>query len=64
MLGRLRPCGKHTDFRRAVKAEANEKVVFTWQIWPDKAAWMPPKPACMKMALWTARARRRSTPAA
>ncbi len=31
------PEGKQTDFRRAVAAEADEKIVFTWQIWPDKA---------------------------
>ena len=31
------PEGKQTDFRRAVAAEDNEKIVFTWQIWPDKA---------------------------
>jgi uncharacterized protein YbaA (DUF1428 family) len=31
------PSGKHTDFRRAVAATDGEKIVFTWQIWPDKA---------------------------
>ena len=31
------PSGKFTDFRRAVDARENEKIVFTWQIWPDKA---------------------------
>lgn len=28
---------KSTDFRRAVAARAGEKIVFTWQVWPDKA---------------------------
>ena len=32
------PDGKQTDFRRAVDAEAGEKIVFTWQVWPDKAS--------------------------
>jgi len=30
------PTGKYTDFRRAVDAKDGEKIVFTWQIWPDK----------------------------
>jgi uncharacterized protein YbaA (DUF1428 family) len=31
------PSGKYTDFRRAVDAKDGEKIVFTWQVWPDKA---------------------------
>jgi len=30
------PEGKHTDFRKAVAAKEGEKIVFTWQGWPDK----------------------------
>ena len=32
------PDGKHTDFRRAVKAMPGERIVFSWQVWPDKAS--------------------------
>jgi uncharacterized protein YbaA (DUF1428 family) len=30
------PDGKQTDFRKAVAAKAGEKIVFTWQVWPDR----------------------------
>jgi len=32
------PHGKQTDFHRAVAAAPGEKIVFTWQVWPDKAS--------------------------
>lgn len=32
------PDGTHTSFPMAVKREPGEKVVFSWILWPDKAA--------------------------
>jgi len=31
------PTGRYTDFRRAVDAKDGERIVFSWQVWPDKA---------------------------
>ncbi|MFM8374533.1 MAG: DUF1428 domain-containing protein, partial [Phenylobacterium sp.] len=31
------PEGKQTDFHKAVAALPWEKIVFAWQVWPDKA---------------------------
>ena len=30
------PDGKQTDFRRAVAATPDEKIVFVWQVWSDR----------------------------
>ena len=30
------PDGKQTDFRKAVAARPGEKIVFVWQVWPDR----------------------------
>lgn len=30
------PDGEHTDYRRAVKAEPGEMIVFSWVVWPDR----------------------------
>ena len=30
------PAGKQTDFFRAVAAQKDEKIVVSWQVWPDR----------------------------
>jgi len=30
------PDGEHTDYRKAVQAEPDEKIVLSWVIWPDR----------------------------
>lgn len=30
------PDGEHTDYRKAVKAKAGEKIVVAWTVWPDR----------------------------
>jgi uncharacterized protein YbaA (DUF1428 family) len=42
------PEGKHTDFRRAVAARPGEKIVFTWQVWPDKESFWAAEAAMHK----------------
>lgn len=32
------PDGEHTDYRKAVRAKAGEKIVVSWVIWPDREA--------------------------
>lgn len=30
------PDGEHTDYRKAVKAKSDEKIVLSWIVWPDR----------------------------
>lgn len=55
------PDGTQTDFRRAVAAKPGEKIVFAWQVWPDKASFRPPKRRCTRIRAWTQPASRPST---
>ena len=36
----LVPVGIQTDYRRAVAAKDGEKIVCSWQVWPDKETLM------------------------
>ncbi|WP_312015658.1 DUF1428 family protein [Bradyrhizobium liaoningense] len=36
-MGGQRPSGQYADLRHAVDARDGEKIVFSWQVWPDKA---------------------------
>ena len=33
------PEGEITSFKKAVKCQDDEAVVFSWMVWPDKEAW-------------------------
>ena len=30
------PDGQHTDYRKAVQATSDEKIVFAWVVWPSR----------------------------
>ena len=30
------PDGEQTDYRKAIKAEPDEKIVLSWIVWPDR----------------------------
>lgn len=42
------PDGQLTSFPLAVKCQPDESVVFSWIIWPDKAAYEKGMPPAMK----------------
>jgi uncharacterized protein YbaA (DUF1428 family) len=58
------PDGKHTDFRKAVAAKPGEKIVFAWQIWPDKASLDDAENRMHADGRWTRSATSRSMPSA